>query len=343
MTTPKDSDMKAIVEKIGAITEQAADDDYIFRGEPECYRKVTSTLYRHYENEIEANSLDIEIVQKAILQEAKRYTDEIDDFKILTELQHYGSKTNLIDFTTDLHIALFFACGRPDKDGRVILLPSKKVILKPTRYPKNRVISQKSIFAQPPEGFIEPKPGEVVSIPKKLKFSMLDYLRKYHGITNETIFNDLQGFIRAQDLYYESYTAFYKGDTFAHQQKYDEAICYYTECIRLRPEISSAPYEHRGDAYHRKGDLAQAIRDYDKVIKLDPTGTAYFKRGVIFLKQKKWKKAKSDFRNARDAGTNVAFTFILRYQGIANFERQHSVEVPEKIRAILRLRQGTSG
>ena len=36
------------------------------------------------------------------------------DFEILTELQHYGGKTNLIDFTTDYLIALFFACdGSP--------------------------------------------------------------------------------------------------------------------------------------------------------------------------------------------------------------------------------------
>ena len=43
--------------------------------------------------------------------------------KFLTELQHYGGHTNLIDFTTDNHIALFFACdGSPDKDGRIILL-----------------------------------------------------------------------------------------------------------------------------------------------------------------------------------------------------------------------------
>ena len=48
--------------------------------------------------------------------------DETTDFEILTEIQHYGGKTNLIDFTTDYFIALFFACdGHHDKKGRIIL------------------------------------------------------------------------------------------------------------------------------------------------------------------------------------------------------------------------------
>jgi len=46
-----------------------------------------------------------------------------DDFEILTKLQHYGGKTNLIAFTTDSFITLFFACDRyPKKNGRVILV-----------------------------------------------------------------------------------------------------------------------------------------------------------------------------------------------------------------------------
>lgn len=119
MTTVGDSDMRAILEKIGEITAQAIDDDYIFRGEPECYGKVTSTLYRQYEEAIESGEISVEVMQNGILLEAKQHTDENSD-ELLSKLQHYGSKTNLIDFTTDFHIALFFACGHPDEDGRVI-------------------------------------------------------------------------------------------------------------------------------------------------------------------------------------------------------------------------------
>ena len=339
MTTPEDSNLEAILGKIGEITAQAADDDYIFRGEPECYGKVTSSLYRHYEKEVETDRPNIELAQKAILREAKQYTDETDDLEILSKLQHYGSKTNLIDFTTDLHIALFFACGHPDMDGRVILLP-RKALFKPARRPRNRVVSQKSVFVQPPEGFIKPEPEKVALIPKGLKPFMLDYLRKYHGIATETLFNDLQGFIRAQGLYYEAYAEFHKGNTSLEQKNYDVAIRHFTEAIRLRPN-TSASYGNRGIAYWREGDPEQALLDYNKAIELDSKNAvpylnrgklyiergdydqvvkncteaikldsdlaqAYYTRGRARLQLKELDKARMDLRNAESRGINLS-------------------------------------
>ena len=48
---------------IGQVSRVAMAADYIYRGEPECYRKVSSSLYRHYED-IESTGFDIETVQK---------------------------------------------------------------------------------------------------------------------------------------------------------------------------------------------------------------------------------------------------------------------------------------
>ena len=62
--------------------------------------------------EIKSEDFDIEAIQKKMLEVSKDYAHEKDEFEILTELQHFGGYTNLIDFTTDSHIALFFACGR---------------------------------------------------------------------------------------------------------------------------------------------------------------------------------------------------------------------------------------
>ena len=96
-----------VLKVVGLLARRSSGGDYIFRGEPECYERVSSSLYRHYQN-IEAGSFDIEIVQREILIEAKKYVRETDEFEILTQLQHYGGKTNLIDFTTDSFTALFF-------------------------------------------------------------------------------------------------------------------------------------------------------------------------------------------------------------------------------------------
>ena len=102
--------------------------------------KFPSSLWREYG----IGEVDIEVVQVEMLSAAKKHigdlpqdvrvdfeafpntvkkdTDEAINFEILTEIQHYGGETNLIDFTTDYFIALFFACdGHHDEKGRVIL------------------------------------------------------------------------------------------------------------------------------------------------------------------------------------------------------------------------------
>ncbi len=132
-----------ILALIQEIMEKSADGDYIYRGEPECYPKVSSTLHREYA-EVDAENFKLEDVQKEILEQARKYTAVTDALEILTELQHHGGNTNLIDFTNDCHIALFFACdGSPDKDGRVILLKkaTEQGQIREPRNPVNRVIA----------------------------------------------------------------------------------------------------------------------------------------------------------------------------------------------------------
>ncbi|MDE0087727.1 MAG: FRG domain-containing protein, partial [Candidatus Poribacteria bacterium] len=94
------NELNRVLEKIQEIVEKSVDGDYIYRGEPECYPKVSSNLYREYEKEIEDESFDIKVVQQEIVNEAREYISETaNDIEILTELQHHGGKTKLIDFT----------------------------------------------------------------------------------------------------------------------------------------------------------------------------------------------------------------------------------------------------
>ena len=147
---------------------------------------------------------DIRDIEAQILEEARKFTSEKEAIEIWAELQHYGGHTNLIDFTTDSHIALFFACDRfLDKPGRVILLGEKAQhenrVEKNPENPRHRIIAQKSVFIHPPTGLVEP--DDVITIPAHLKSAILSYLEKQHGISTETIYNDLHGFIRNQDIY----------------------------------------------------------------------------------------------------------------------------------------------
>ena len=119
----RETELNRILEIIGKIAETTADGDFIYRGEPRRYKRVSSSLWRECRKEIGTEEFDIEAIQERMLEVAKDYTHEEDNFEILTELQHYGGHTNLIDFTTDNHIALFFACDSShDKDGRILLL-----------------------------------------------------------------------------------------------------------------------------------------------------------------------------------------------------------------------------
>ena len=154
-----------------------------------------------------------------MLEVAKDYTHEKDEFEILTELQHYDGHTNLIDFTTDSHIALFFACdGFLDKPGRIILFQRTEEIneeykIREPQNPRNRVIAQKSIFVRPPNGYLEPKQYNVIDIPGLLKEPILDHLQKHHGISTQTVYNDLHGFIRNQDTHLKEGIEIYRGET----------------------------------------------------------------------------------------------------------------------------------
>ena len=310
---------------------------YIYRGERKCNPKVSSKLYRDFE--IETEGFDIELVQKEMLAAAKKHTgdlphdsrvdvmappnviaaltgetEEAIDFEILTEIQHYGGKTNLIDFTTDYFIALFFACdGRYDEDGRVILQKIDEIrdmdMIKHPRNPRHRVIVQKSVFIRPPRGFIEPDENDIVTIPANLKQQLLQHLRDYHGISTEVIYNDLHGFIRNQNIHGDAYTHFHRGFACQNradeaptpeekQQQYAESIKHYTEAIKFKPDLDEA-YNNRGNAYAKKGDFDNAISDYNTAIKLKPDNAkAYYNRGNTYYDKGEVDNAISDYNTA---------------------------------------------
>ena len=195
---------------INEIVNISAGGNYIYRGEPKCYEKISSSLYRSYESVLTSGRFTIEQIHNFETKKAKVYIRDKEkrDFEIASELQHHGGKSNLIDFTTDYHIALYFACAKlhgkdgHDEDGRIVLLEKnnetiEKYQIRQTQYPPNRAQSQKSSFVQPPEGFIfsNDKDVKTVCIPKELKQWLLIHLYRLHDISYQTLFNDLYGFL----------------------------------------------------------------------------------------------------------------------------------------------------
>ena len=323
-----------VLNVINQLAKKSAGGDYIYRGEPEHYEKVSSSLYRQYQ-EIDAIGFDIEVVQKEMLKEASRYTSQTNKPEILAELQHYGGKTNLIDCTTDYLIALFFACnGVPDENGRVVLLrrsdDENKRVWQP-RNPNNRVIAQKSVFVQPKKGFVEP--AEEIDVPRNLKEPILNHLRKFHGISTETIYNDLHGFIKNQSIHQIAYAEFFWAITYQNQGNNEKAIEHYNEVIRLKPDSDEA-YNNRGLAYVAKGDHARAIQDYDKAIALNPDlAEAYNNRGLAYVAKGDYARAIQDYDKAIALNPDDAIAYYNR--GVAYWaKRDHDRAIQDYDRAI---------
>ena len=299
------TELNRILEIIGKIAKMTVDGDYIYRGEQECYEKVSSNLWRELE-EAKALHLDIESVQKAELEKAKRHIKETDELEILTEIQHFGGKTNLIDFTTDYYIALFFVCnGSPAKDGRIILQDKDGIIKDWLQKPRNadiesRVGIQKSIFVRPPDGFVEP--DIVIVIPKDLKRSLLNYIEKEFGISTEKIYGDLHGFIRGQASRLDTYKEVRKGINFQQDgdkadnseeknRGYQESVKHFTKAIQQSPETAEA-YSGRGLTYLSTGELNNALADFNRAIELNRwSAEAYNGRSAVY-------RDKGDFDNA---------------------------------------------
>ena len=225
------------------------------------------------------------------------------DQEILTELQHYGGTTNLIDFTTDYRIALYFACsGDYKKIGRVILLKKnkeiEKMLIRP-RNPRHRVIAQKSVFLQPPEGYI--KEDNIVYIPADLKQKILERLRKFYGISTESIYNDIHGFIRYRNIHHKAYVQSHLG-----------------YLVHDRADTAKSPEEKKRAEYEK------AIEHYTRAVNLNPDlGGIYCNRGEARLHLKAWEDARKDFVIARD-------------MGIALILLPHSVKTTKKVLKSLR-------
>ena len=305
--------LEAVLAIITDIAKKSADANYIYRGEPEHFPKVSSNLYRQYE-EIEVEDFSIETVQQEMLDAAQMYTSERDAFEILTQLQHYGGKTNLIDFTTDFLIAIFFACdGSPDKDGRVIFLERSdelESLIKEPRNPANRVIAQKSIFVQPPKGFIQP--DHKVTIPNHLKQQLLAYLRDSHGISTESIYNDIFGFIsRYQNTHQSVYTELYRGKTSQNGGDLSRAVSHYSNAIAINPSLAYL-YVFRGIAYDALGVFDSAVRDFSHTLELNPNyAGVYTGRGSTHYRM-------GDFDKAIELDSGDALSYLSRGQAYHN-------------------------
>ena len=266
------------INEIREIVEKQPIGTYIYRGEPEHYTDISSNLYRFCRDQKLpiVPFTGIRDLLKQSLRKFKRFTDEREETEFADMIQHYGGLTDRIDFTSDYLIALFFACyGSPDSNGRIVILDQDRIRfprekgyceIRPLQASNNRVISQKSIFVIPLEGFIDPEQDGifVVNIPKNLKRDMLGFLQKHHGITVETIYGDFAGIIRLQHIHLEATSYYLQGNTCILKEKHDLAITKFNEAIKRDPYYAYA-FQGRGIAHAYKEEYAHPLKTLMKL------------------------------------------------------------------------------
>ena len=275
-------------------------DGYLFRGEPEEYESVTSSLYRatppvaregisvierDFVNSCLHHCYEGAKIQKwkadGILQEHA--------LKKLSEIQHFGGVTNLIDFTTCFYTALFFACDKwPEHDGRIIVIhpdlvpalnyvePTNQDVLIPwgdydyirrdNGYPRERAEAQKSVFIHAKTGMLNADDYEVISIPSRFKTDFREGLSVDLNINRRSVYPDTIGFVdnnrqnRSLEFMFTAEEQLGKGD-------YESVI---KSCGKSTNEQAhSYVYHIWGLAHLQFGETQEAIDKFERALTID--------------------------------------------------------------------------
>ena len=198
-----------ITEILQAVCKANAPNHLIFRGEHDLYPSVRSTMARAYNtNSQEALSIIVEDSLTAARQYLPK--EQHDDISVSAVIQHMGGRTNLVDFSTESWIALFFACldarseQRTDKTGRVYALNMDEanqqmefhsLANRQSPVQQERWKNQHGVAVIPPNGMIAPNLlTEVARIPSNHKAEVNRFLDNI-GISTKTMFNDIGGYI----------------------------------------------------------------------------------------------------------------------------------------------------
>ncbi len=330
---------------------QFSDGQYLFRGvSTKCY-KIEASAYRRLPETDRNNPSKLLKINKDLIEKARslghdqRDGQQLSDLELLAELQHFGAATCLIDFTRSALVALWFACKR-EANGKVFAVrrddPARFKTVNPElvkediehffkpengRYPRyqwqpklqnNRIIAQQSIFVF--SGDPIDADAECV-IRKDSKRDIRTSLDKISGITEANIYPDFDGFARlhAHDKPYIEPDAqdYLQRGLEAHQNgNLDDAIEYYTEVIRLKPEDTSIVFMahyNRGVAYETIDRIDSAIEDYNQAIQLNPNSAeAYYNRGYAYFAKDNFDSAFEDYNQAIQLNQDFAGAYNNR-------------------------------
>ena len=308
-------DIDEALDLVNQLARIAAGGAFIFRGEARSdNRNISTSLLRYIERQypdVRLDWLDITHVQKEMLGTARGFTAETDQHEILATLRHNGGVVNVVDFTTDYNVALFFACDGSDMDnrhdGRIIVLDKNSFETFLPKAPANRVLAQKSIFVVPRGGrgvIPRSEVHTIVTVPAHLKPTILRHLEDGHDIRLETIYNDLLGFISLQDRFTSPIAEFTAGSQ-AESRGDLELAAERLSTLVGHPLWDILARLERGRVYVQAGKFSEAVCDLTVVIESgvelpsERLAFTHCERGEAFLQLNDLRRSSEDFRHAK--------------------------------------------
>ena len=256
---------------------------FIFRGESDLYPSVRSTLARHWNTD----SPDaLRIIGEGNLNRARQYLQGAEPGKLDTSalIQHMGGATNLVDFSTEIWVALFFACldnrtpPRNSATGRIYALNRSKEYKdleirslehQASPIPQDRWERQAGVAVIPITGTVLPNHlEEVVRITHERKRHLNHFLDQI-GVSIRTLFNDLEGYIRYEQDYAPIEAICYMVIRLLGTREHKRAFHLAESLIQLESEINrEVGHYFRGLCYAFEGKLNQAKQDIDRFIEM---------------------------------------------------------------------------
>ena len=335
--TGKSSQIKSVSD-FGEWVAQHGKRGVLYRGLADSEYQLESSLYRRLQSPKREISQDIFIrALDNLIKIAKREKHDrkdghdLSDLELLSNLQHYGAATCLIDFTRNPLIALWFACQPHHKtengetnpaDGKIVAVnanhpgkfgiaeggeeikkffPDKK--LKKSFSDKklwkwippkqnHRIVAQQSVFVLGQSVIPEDEMLASCIISHESKDSILLELQDCYGISAESLFCDFPGFAR---------------EVHGHDKEYHE--------------WTVEDYFQFGIDSYQKGHYDDAVEDYNKAIQLNPEhANTYYNRGIAKARSNDYVAAMEDFSEAIKLNPEHANAYNNRGNAKANLD-----------------------
>ena len=241
MTEGKTSTPSYVADYLKQIAEKVGEIDCIYRGEPDTDTPLANGAERRILHSLHPMQWEDHDIKSQVLNEImpgyhSQLLDDarqkgfglvdgriLHDLELLTELQHLGAATCLLDFTKSALVALYFACsakppagdGKNTGNGKLFIVPSRNMrhVSKETTTSIDGLLAEKDhpLLWQPAiHGAVErrilvqhgifmihaDKDCESINIRQEDKVKILEELDSVHKISADSLFPDLSGFAK---------------------------------------------------------------------------------------------------------------------------------------------------